>query len=135
MEMTMEIKMAECQKFEKCNAAICPLDPEQGIHIKGDPVCCFIKDHLEGKDFPFKDAVAATEKVWRVKIGNSQMAKQIKARQRLRRYWAKNDQEGPKRGVLQGGMGYGIGKTINPSAELVPTPSTSRSTCYVEAVR
>ena len=33
--------MKKCPKFVKCNAPLCPLDPdvEQRVYVKGEPVC------------------------------------------------------------------------------------------------
>lgn len=75
--------MNECKRFERCSAAVCPLELGPEIHAQGDSVCHWIKKYLEGGDCPVKDAVAATEPVWREKIGNSQLSKHVRAGQRL----------------------------------------------------
>ena len=37
--------MKECPRFDKCNAPICPLDPDvlDRAHVKGDPVCHYLR--------------------------------------------------------------------------------------------
>jgi hypothetical protein len=36
-----------CPKFDNCSAPICPIDPEwkKRVHIKGDPVCFYMREH------------------------------------------------------------------------------------------
>ena len=38
------MKIDTCPKFEKCSAAICPLDPnwQRAIHLKNERVCFFL---------------------------------------------------------------------------------------------
>ena len=37
--------MKECPRFDRCNAPICPLDPDvfERVHIKGYPVCHYLR--------------------------------------------------------------------------------------------
>ena len=41
--------MKECPRFDKCNAPICPLDPDvlDRVHIKGDPVCHYLRLYVK----------------------------------------------------------------------------------------
>ena len=38
-----------CPKFDHCSAPICPIDPEwqKRVHIKGDPVCFYLRQHAK----------------------------------------------------------------------------------------
>ena len=41
--------MKECPRFDKCNAPICPLDPDvlDRVHVKGDPVCHYLRLYVK----------------------------------------------------------------------------------------
>ena len=41
--------MKECPRFDKCNAPICPLDPDvlDRAHVKGDPVCHYLRLYVK----------------------------------------------------------------------------------------
>lgn len=38
------LSMFHCPKFHSCNASICPLNPQEGIHRKGETVCQYLLD-------------------------------------------------------------------------------------------
>jgi hypothetical protein len=61
------MKPEMCQRFQNCNAAICPVDPRWrgAAHLAGEPICYYLRSTVkEGaaerfKDDPVADAVIA----------------------------------------------------------------------------
>ena len=41
--------MKECPRFDKCNAPICPLDPDvlDRVHAKGEAVCHYLRLYVK----------------------------------------------------------------------------------------
>ncbi len=38
------MKMQNCPKFERCSAPICPLNEQPSAHLKGEPVCYYLRE-------------------------------------------------------------------------------------------
>tara|TARA_Y100000588_G_scaffold250656_1_gene265179 strand:+ start:2062 stop:2397 length:336 start_codon:yes stop_codon:yes gene_type:complete len=57
-----------CPKFECCSAPICPIDPEwkKRVHIKGDPVCFYLRQHAKDALWGQKAGCVARELVAKV---------------------------------------------------------------------
>jgi len=41
------MKMTDCPKFEKCNAPVCPLHDGHTTHLKGEPVCFYLREYVK----------------------------------------------------------------------------------------
>ena len=43
------MKMEECNKFDKCSAPICPLDPDYKlrVHLSEDRVCLYLREYAK----------------------------------------------------------------------------------------
>ena len=63
--MTVEERLAgmmRCGGWERCKAPVCGLDAwAEGYQYSHEKVCPLILDHLEGRDFPEKSAIATNE--------------------------------------------------------------------------
>jgi len=57
------LAMKDCPEYMRCNANICPLDPDVAnrTHVPGDPVCFFARESVkEGADARFTNPVWIT---------------------------------------------------------------------------
>jgi hypothetical protein len=52
----MPPKPTDCPRFDSCNAAVCPLEPVPSVHLKGEQVCYYLRNHVKaGAAERFKD--------------------------------------------------------------------------------
>ena len=49
-KMTSRFKSSDCDNFERCNAPICPLDPDwrERVYLKGEAICKYQKNLSRG---------------------------------------------------------------------------------------
>jgi hypothetical protein len=43
--------MRDCPKFEKCSAPICPLNDQESVHLKGEPICFYLRECVKQGGF------------------------------------------------------------------------------------
>ncbi len=55
------MKPSECYRYESCNASVCPLEPEIGHYLRGEPICLLARRLAtgRGKDDELHRAVSA----------------------------------------------------------------------------
>ncbi|MBI4006147.1 MAG: hypothetical protein HY356_05725 [Gammaproteobacteria bacterium] len=39
--------MRDCLKYDHCNAPICPLNNQESVHLKGEPVCFYFREYVK----------------------------------------------------------------------------------------
>ena len=81
--------MENCTRFEKCEATICPLDPElaKRTMIQGDKVCTYIIDFINAEPTPIDRETSITKDIWTAKIGEKRLIARAEGRKKLRLYW------------------------------------------------
>ena len=57
------IQMAQCPRFDRCCAPICPIDTDWGerVHQKGEPVCAYLRRYAKDPLWGQKQVTVPTE--------------------------------------------------------------------------
>lgn len=82
----MELYEEKCKFHLSCTSNICPLDPDIALrnYIPEDKSCKHIMLYLEGRETPFEKEIKETESIWRKKMGEWNIEKCLKGRERVR---------------------------------------------------
>jgi len=41
------MKACDCPKFDKCNAPVCPLSDIATAHLRGEPICFYLREYVK----------------------------------------------------------------------------------------